>query len=143
MWRKRTDGWTVTDGDTGWRNMLARVESALAEGGFEFKGIRPGFPSPRVRRVNNTLHTEVGIQWGRPDGVRGNPNFRAALGFPEMWRFAHVGNWQIPGSVTGSTGVVHWAPNSYVAAWEPSSFILVLSTWCDGAWPTTLPGTPA
>lgn len=143
VWRKRPSGWECVEGDTGWRNIEADLEAALTEQGVTYLGQMAGFPSPQIRRVNDALHLDVGFKWEKPEGASGYPDICTALGCGSLWTRAWTSNRQIPASVTGSAGVIHWAPTVYIRPWAPGNVILTVSTWCAGPWPTTLPGSPA
>lgn len=134
-------GWKVAYGDTGWRNMQAQFESICTANSLTFS-VAPGYSSPKIKRVGDFLILDVGVNI---TGNLGDIDFRSALGQNLNGFRGGPSNRQIPASVTGSAGVIHWAPGIYIRFWSPGLQTLnVVWPITDTApWPTSLPGVPA
>lgn len=142
-----TTGWKVTYGDTGWRNMQAEFESICTANSLTFS-VAPGYLSPKIRRVGDFLILDVGVNI--TGSGSGNIDFQSAFGQNLNGFTGGPFNRQIPASVTGSAGVIHWAANfiaqnTYIKFWSPGlqTLNVVWPITDTAAWPTSLPGTPA
>ena len=142
-----TTGWKVTYGDTGWRNMQAEFESICTANSLTFS-VAPGYLPPKIRRVGDFLILDVGVNI--TGSGSGNIDFQSAFGQNLNGFTGGPFNRQIPASVTGSAGVIHWAANfiaqiTYVKFWSPGlqTLNVVWPITDTAVWPTSLPGTPA
>ena len=135
VWRRRPGGaWEVTDGDTGWRNVMAEMLEVDPD-----LTLRPGFGPPMMKRAGNMIHLNIGVLV-----KNSSADWATALGQRTPgWRVDMPSNWQIPASVTGSSGVLHWAGPIYVKPWSAGAYNLITSWPTSQPWPSTLPGTPA
>ena len=131
--------WTVTDGDTGWRNILPLFQAV--DPGVE---ILPGSLA-LIRRINNTLHYAIGVTTESSTLWTTTTNYAQGLAWDVPgWLPSAPLDHQIPASVTGSAGVIHFAPGTYLRFWTKGNVYLspfVVTT--NQPWPTSLPGTPA
>lgn len=141
VWRKRSTGWVVTDGDTGWRDVTSFVidstgASAVSSG------------SLRMRRIGGVIHATTagqrltmvaglsGIRVNHPEGFA-----PADSGSPWFW-----GGWDRNTVYALFSRSADWWPNSGPLSPFGSGISPVTShTWParSSAWPTTLPGTSA
>ena len=142
-----TTGWKVTYGDTGWRNMQAEFESICTANSLTFS-VAPGYLPPKIRRVGDFLILDVGVNI--TGSGSGDIDFQSAFGQNFDGFRGGPFNRQIPASVTGSAGVIHWAANfiaqnTYIKFWSPGlqTLNVVWPITDTAAWPTSLPGTPA
>ncbi|MFV0406048.1 MAG: hypothetical protein ACK5LN_04395 [Propioniciclava sp.] len=103
--------------------------------------IRWWYLTPRVRRINNTLHFLVGVSLS--GAGLATADWKEGLGRGNMWLEALTNNAQIPARVTGSAGTIHWFPGLYIRFWTPGNQVFNVSTWAYGDWPSSLPGTAA
>ena len=137
-----TTGWKVTYGDTGWRNMQAEFESICTANSLTFS-VAPGYHPPKIRRVGDFLILDVGVNITGSGSA--TIDFRSAFGQNLNGFRGGPNNRQIPASVTGSAGVIHWAQYTYIKFWSPGlqTLNVVWPITDTAVWPTTLPGTPA
>lgn len=132
-------GWRVVYGDTGWRNVESIFQDICTANSLTYAN-SAGFTAPKIRRVNQELHINVGVVI--TGTTIANANFGPAFGQNiNGWR-GGPSNRQIPASVLGTAGVVHWAQSIYVRFWTAGTQQINL-VWpiTDTVWPSTLPGT--
>ena len=136
IWRKATGtgstGWTVTEGDTGWRNVTASILPAAAS----------QLSRAEVRRVGNTVEWSIRIdktgsgffEW---ISVANGFRFRPSIADAQWVLSGNAGTLLI---ITTVTGGITLAASSTAAVAAAS---LAFSHTTDDSWPTILPGTAA
>jgi hypothetical protein len=131
-------------GVNGWRVIVGRLEALVDMAALV--AINPtisvvgGFPAPRVIRTPDRIEYLVGLNIATVNATQdlGVPMGRGDAG----WR-PHPAtlNWQMPAAMTGSAGVIHYAPLNYIRAWSNGMFILARSFPANPtAWPSTALG---
>lgn len=142
-WLKKTGtgntGWVVVSGDTGWRDVSSLFQSICTANSLTYSAVA-GFLPPAIRRINDTIFYRVGVNI--TGATIGTVDFRSALQ-PTGFRTDQISNWQIPASVTGSAGVIHFSPGNYIRFWTAGAQYFEKTFSASEAWPTTLPGTAA
>lgn len=123
-------------GDTGWRNVRGLFEAVCAANGLTYANIA-GFSDPAIRRVGSTIYYRIGVNI---TGALANVDFRTAMQ-PAGFKTDQIENWQMPASMTGSAGVIHFSPANYIRFWTAGNQTFIMSLSTTDAWPTTLPGT--
>ena len=136
VWMKRATGWTVTEGDTGWRTISL---GAPYNAGTTI----------RVRRTTELVYAAHGTpqlwtQWNpgvpKASGVATDKAWSDTMGFmPDNRTIAQIYN----GDTGAVVGAVGWSTegNGFVGLTHTAStgMVFELQAACTRAWPTTLP----
>ena len=114
-------GWRVVYGDTGWRNVESLIQAICTSNGLTYAR-KGGYNPPAVRRINDTVWFDAAFTI---TGNLADVDFKTALGQVANGIFgAKPDNRQIPPTLTGSAGVIHWGPSIYVKFWTAGDIFL-------------------
>ena len=128
----------ATPPSTGWRDIGPEIQEICDANGLTYS-VTPGWPSPRMRWRGGVV--DIQASFTLSGGGLNAVDFSHAFGQDiQEWRCG-PGNDQISGALTGSAGVIHWSPGSWIRFWSAGRQRLFVSwpAW-SGLEPTRHPG---